>query len=42
MHVVYYYVLIKLPGWEIGAVLAMHKPLGLGKGRESNGVGSVK
>ena len=28
MHVVYYYVLIKLPGWEIGAVLALHQPLG--------------
>ena len=25
MHVVYYYVLIKLPGREIGAVLALHK-----------------
>ena len=42
MHAVCYYVLIKLPGREIGAVLAMHKPLGLGKGRVSNGVGSVK
>ena len=28
MHAVYYYVLIKLPGWEIGAVLALHQPLG--------------
>ena len=28
MHAVYYYVLIKLPGREIGAVLALHQPLG--------------
>jgi hypothetical protein len=33
MNVVYYYVLIKLPGWEIGAVLALHQPLVRAGGR---------